>query len=52
MRNHIHIARVATAHKTFRVTVHFDVPYQLEAPIAAFRVLDAARLARCRVRGA
>ena len=42
---HIHVAHVATAHKTFRVTVQFDVPYDLEAPMAAFRVRDAARLA-------
>ena len=42
---HLHVAHVATAHKTFRVTVRFDVPYDLEAPMAAFRVRDAARLA-------
>ena len=40
----LHIAHLAAAHKTFRVTVQFDVPYDLEAPMAAFRVRDAARL--------
>ena len=43
--NHLHVAHVATTHETFRVTVQFDVPYDLEAPMAAFRVRDAARLA-------
>ena len=42
---HLHIAHVAAAHKTFRVAVQFDVPYDLEAPMTAFRVRDAARLA-------
>ena len=41
----LRVALVATTHKTFRVTVQFDVPYDLEAPMAAFRVRDAARLA-------
>ena len=41
---HLHVAHVATAHKTFRVTVQFDVPYDLEAPMSTVRVRDAARL--------
>ena len=36
---------VTATRKTFRATVQFDVPYHLEAPIASFRVSDAARLA-------
>ena len=41
----LHAACVATAHKTFRVTVQCDVPCDLEEPMDASRVRDAARLA-------